>query len=69
MLIRKEFFGNLIWSDYDKCYYVASNKNVDLYLTNIIDKKTKIYINDIDIDIQNSIIKDFYLGPRFKDSN
>lgn len=58
MLIRKEFFGNLIWSDYDKCYYVALNKDIDLYVTNIIDKKIDINKKGNDLDIQNVVLSD-----------
>lgn len=36
MLVRREYFGNLIWSDTDKCYFVPINKEIDEQVNKII---------------------------------
>lgn len=36
MLVRKEYFGNLIWSDKDKCYFIPINNEIDDEVVKII---------------------------------
>ena len=36
MFVRRERFGNLIWSDKDKAYFIANNKGIDKQVDRII---------------------------------
>ena len=36
MFVRRERFGNLIWSDKDKAYFIASNIGIDKQVDRII---------------------------------
>lgn len=39
MVIRHEYFGNLIWSDIENCYYVPKDSRVNEEVNNILLKK------------------------------
>jgi len=36
MIVRNEKFGNLIWSDKEKAYFIANDKEIDEEVSNII---------------------------------
>ena len=37
MIVRREYFGNLIWSDNDKGYFIPINKNIDNKVSRILE--------------------------------